>query len=470
MSLSDKDSSNSTDQTVGTGAITSETSTLPVSDSDRANPAQAQDPLPSTPSYPSLRASVAMTEGDEVASRRDNRISPKPSASRLPLLLTMLMLVAVAGVGAYYSTAEGGLFHLYTTPMGQPEAVAEPATISSPPLETTPTTTSQQIAGAEYYDLVYTNATGERQVLESFCKYCVEDMVVFDDWLLYQKEIVPEGKSGEEAIVLYAMNLEDRSVQTVYTEAEFNRLFGIKEDRKLYGFRLYAVHDHLYLSAHSFEPGDALFELIPSGSSWQVEKIAAAEQVSYGSFRVEAAYDRTWLIRSDGDGCGGYSSYFLLDQETNEYVPAFDTGSGCTDGYSIAGYLEPDTLVVYKHEEGGWEPGYNYIRSIEFLTFNLWFEKDVVVAARDLPEAPAHVRMNQDTKMLYLVSGMTEPEAAWVLDLTSQAFTSLPVAEAMAGADFSVFYDDSPSAAAKPELKLPDLPSGFTFEPSFPVE
>lgn len=73
---------------------------------------------------------------------------PKPAGSRLPLLLTMLLLVAATGVGAYYAGTQGLLNEIFTPNMSQEgPVVVDPAPTATPSPTPGPQTTAFSGAG-----------------------------------------------------------------------------------------------------------------------------------------------------------------------------------------------------------------------------------------------------------------------------------------------------------------------------------
>jgi hypothetical protein len=150
------------------------------------------------------------------------------------------------------------------------------------------------------------------------------------------------------------------------------------------------INNTLYFWYSGYLANSGVFAL-PLPATGEAKLVATADGPDVVYFK-----NHYWIYASDGDGCGGWASYYLLNINTNEATHVLDSSEGCFEGEQYIGIDANDRMIVSYNTGGG---DYTYIYAIPLGEPSI---KQGIIAKQDMPQGITKVTYLSDTNQIFL--------------------------------------------------------------------
>lgn len=243
------------------------------------------------------------------------------------------------------------------------------------------------------------NVNGQFQIVHSLCDNCaidyVEHVKQWNNWLFY-----PD--STKDDIQIKGYNLEADEIKIIYSlkenEADFQgRGKGLPREIS----DIQVINNTLFFSLGGYLTASAMYwvDLPPSA---EPQKIASECR----NAKITPLKGHYFVISGEGDSCGGFRDYSLLDLETKEVTYIATSELGCAEGEEYIDIDKRDRMILAFHTPDsitGWpgeEKRYQYVVAVPLSNPSL---REEIITKEEMPPGITSIKYLEDSDQLLLL-------------------------------------------------------------------
>ena len=174
------------------------------------------------------------------------------------------------------------------------------------------------------------------------------------------------------------------------------------------------IGDKLFVAEAGYftKEGLLMMNLPPTGSFTQIAEVENVE--------IFKENDRYWLRGGQGDGCGGYRTFSVLNPESNSVTSVFQSNEGCMEGERLidrdkdGNFVITNQVNVDNPEAEVWGIS-SVFKSVSILYYPS-LEKKQVFGEEQFPKNVLYIGYLDQQNQLLLLS----QDTVWIADLGSQ--------------------------------------------------
>jgi len=235
---------------------------------------------------------------------------------------------------------------------------------------------------------------GSSRTVLSICGDCYGSYILqWEDWLFYTTTL-------DNSVQINEYNFKSEKLDTLYDLRQHTKEFegrGKGFPSELADIKI--IDRTLYFSLGGY--------LAPGAIFWMDLPPASKPQKLTDSSNGVVAYwkNRYWVVGGEGDACGGFMDYSLVDLIQKKVTHIASSTVGCFDG---EGYIEidkRDRMIMAFHTTGTGDGGdndsgiYKYVIAIPLDNPAI---KEGVIAKQNMPAEITDIRYSKDADQLFL--------------------------------------------------------------------